>query len=119
MLVFTAENAHEKTVIGKLAAQVFESPQIGASNSVSGESQRRIDLAAHANHQCKRQVEFAASRQDCLFQKSGANIIKRKLKGVRQGNRHIDRAYPLNPGRKKSADFVRSTIGAIDDAVQT
>src|SRR6266404_9805010 len=62
VLVLPAKHTYQKTVGGKLAAQVLQRPQIRSAQGVSRQTQRRIDLLAHANHERERQIQFAASR---------------------------------------------------------
>src|ERR1700683_4387865 len=56
MLILTAENAHQKTIVRITAAQIFERSKVCSAHTVAGQSKPGIDLTAHANHQ--RQAQF-------------------------------------------------------------
>jgi len=50
VLILAAEHAYQKTVIRKIAAQIFKRPQVRFAHRVSGQLDRRVHLVAHADH---------------------------------------------------------------------
>src|ERR1700746_812680 len=59
VLILAAQYADQESVVGKIAAQILQGPQIRASYCVACQAKARIYLLAHSNHQGKRNVQFA------------------------------------------------------------
>src|SRR6202165_6289088 len=62
VLVLPAEHAHQKAIGWKLAAQIFQRPQVRPAHGIPRQTQRWIDLLAHSNHEREWQISFAASK---------------------------------------------------------
>ena len=51
MLVLPAEHTHQKSILWKLAAQILQRPQVRSTYGIPSQTQQRIDLLAHSNHE--------------------------------------------------------------------
>src|SRR5262249_33585510 len=75
VLIFAAQHADEKTVGGKITAEVLDGPHVRASDSVSGKADARIDLFANTDHQGKRKRGFPAGGKNGLLENPAAKRI--------------------------------------------
>ncbi len=105
VLILAAQHADQETIVRKLKGDILNRAHIGAADSVAGKAQCRIDLAANADHQRHRQMEFPACGKNRFAEELRPNVVFRKDESVFQRDGHVDRLHAGNPVRQESPDF--------------
>ena len=97
VLVLAAQHADQKTIVRVVAANILQRTQVGASDCISRQTNSRIDLTPHSDHQRQWNIEFATRRQHRFTKNAAVNRVVGKLKGVRKRHRHVNRTHSRVP----------------------
>lgn len=113
VLIFAAENASEKTVRGKITAEIFESDKVSAADGVARKSDAGVHLFADADHERERKFQFVAGRKDSVAEQEAVKRVAGKFKGVRQRASHVNGAHAFGPIGEETANFGNGFAGSV------